>query len=129
MKDLHMSPGSRDVVARVLEEGSRCIEEGVPYCADRKLKTADDFSACLIQRGSADEQIVADCIERGGSYRIAAAYVNDYRNPLGLTHIGISAVSWIAKVIQDDGVLCTALNDCIPPLLLSATSLDLHFRR
>ena len=98
MKVLNMPSGSRDVVARVLEHGSKCIDDGIPYCADRKLQPSDDSRTC-IQRFSPEEQIVADCIEKGGSHRIAAAQVNDYRRPLGLPHIGVSSVStWCQRM-------------------------------
>ena len=67
-------------------------------CASRKLSTAEK-SRALIQSGSAEEQIIAHCIESGISHSMAAAYVNDYRRQHGLNHIGVSAVStWCERM-------------------------------
>jgi hypothetical protein len=102
MKILHMAPGSRDVVDRVLKEASRCIDEGISYSPGRKF-TADEDSRALIKRGSVEEQIVADCIEDGQSYAIACDYVNDYRAKKQLPHIGISAVATWCERMHDAG--------------------------
>ena len=98
IKALHMPNGSRNVVKRVLLDSLRCIDEGVPYCSARKL-TAVENSRALIQRGSEEEQILADCIEEGQSVKSATSYVNDYRREKGLAHIGVSAVqSWCERM-------------------------------
>ena len=98
MKTLEMPNGSRNVVKRVLVDSLKCINEGRPYCPARKL-TAAENSRALIQRGSEEEQILADCIEEGQSVKSATSYVNDYRREKGLPHIGISAVqSWCERM-------------------------------
>ena len=107
IKTLHMAVGSRDVVARVLEDATKCIEKGVPYCSARKL-TAAENSRALIQRGSKEEQIVADCIEDGQSYQISAAYVNDYRKEINLPHIGVSAVGTWCERMNEAGFAKTS---------------------
>ena len=93
-----MPDGSREVVARVLADATKCIDEGTPYCAARKMPATENSKA-LIQRGSPEEQIVADCIEDGHSFAQAASYVNEYRTGKGLTHIGTSAVqTWCERM-------------------------------
>ena len=107
IKTLHMPLGSRDVVARVLEDATKCIEKGVPYCSARKL-TAAENSRALIQRGSKDEKILADCIDDGQSFQIAAAYVNDYRKKIDLPHIGVSAVGTWCERMNEAGFAKTS---------------------
>ena len=107
MKSLHMPDGSRDVVARVLTDAAKCIDDGVPYCASRKLP-ATEHSKALIQRGSPEEQIAADCIEDGHSFAQAASYVNEYRISHGLPHIGTSAVQTWCERMSHAGVSKTS---------------------
>jgi len=86
---LKIPSGSHSSVLRVLQDVTRCAEEGVVYTGERKAKRR---AQALLQVGTPCAKVVANCMERGLGLRRTTVLLNFSRQRRKLLPVGVSSV-------------------------------------
>ena len=82
--------GSRQTVRATITDAYECFQNDEEYVGFRASRRGG--SNALIERGSAEERIMADCMENGSSLATATGLINKYLISMGARHVGRSSV-------------------------------------
>ncbi len=91
-KALNMSPGSTGTILNVLRDVFDKRQQNLVYTgasADTPMRVS---RRRVISADSAEAQIIADTLELGLGVREAQLMVNDYRQSLGKSHLGVTTI-------------------------------------
>ena len=110
LRCMDLPQGNYKTVLKVLEDAWKLHLRGELYLGNHRLTGRTSNNKPLIAPGSKDEQLIADLMEDGSSYRKVTRRVNMQRkldNPNKI-HIGMSAVRTCVKRLNPDVTAVTA---------------------